>query len=70
MTEKDGDKIRTLTSSISRISLEKLFEWRDTPSHSGSCPHEPVDYGRATNPYLSRYRESREDEIKCNTFIK
>ena len=69
MKEKN-DELCTLASSISGILLAKLFEWRDEPFHTSCCPHKPVDYWRAANPYLAQYGQTWEDKIKRTTFMK
>ena len=70
MKGKSDEQLRTLSAALSGISLGKLIEWRDHPSHLGACHHIPVDHRKAANPYLSRYRSSWEEEIKKTTFMK
>ena len=70
MKGKIDAELLTLSALLAGVSLSKLTEWRDYPSHPGSCHHVPIDNTRSSNPYQSRYGPSLEKEIKNTTFMK
>ena len=55
---KSEDELLTMATELQGISFGKLVEWRNLPSHLGSCHHIVVDHRAASNPYQSRYGPS------------
>ena len=70
MKSKSDAELLTLSKELEGVSHKKLVEWRDFPSHPGSCPHKIIDHRKALNHYYSRNGSFWEEEIKKTTFIK
>ena len=70
LKDKSDANLLTIASATAGIPFNKLIEWRNTPAHPNSCPHQVLDHRKANNPYESRFGKLWRQEIKHTVFMQ